>query len=163
LLDLFTKITDLEKIPEDWHKGIIKPIHKGGSMYKTKKRIGDRTHPCFSPSSWSNQSDSKSPKRTLLLTLLLGDLKSFQHLPWIPFFHNRSNKPSREMQGAFRRKDGRRTTFLLYKGYVHLKNQKWVRHSSPFLTFLKLLTEFGGKVYLTYYEKMVFRVNVGNS
>jgi hypothetical protein len=33
-----------------------------------------------------------------------------------------------EMQGAFRRKDGRRTTFLLYKGYVHLKNQKWVRH-----------------------------------
>jgi hypothetical protein len=103
--------------PEDWHKGIIKPIHKGGSMYdldnnrgitltsnvykvyakiieqsvmsymedngilgemqgafrrkdETKKRIGDRTHPCFSPSSWSNQSDSKSPKRTLLLTLL---------------------------------------------------------------------------------------------
>jgi hypothetical protein len=33
LLDLFTKITDLEKIPEDWHKGIIKPIHKRGSMY----------------------------------------------------------------------------------------------------------------------------------
>ena len=33
LLDLFTKITDFEKIPEDWPKGIIKPIHKGGSMY----------------------------------------------------------------------------------------------------------------------------------
>jgi hypothetical protein len=33
LLDLFTKITDLEKIPEDSHKGIIKPIHKRGSMY----------------------------------------------------------------------------------------------------------------------------------
>ena len=33
LLDLFTKITDLEKLPEDWHKGIIKPFHKGGSMY----------------------------------------------------------------------------------------------------------------------------------
>jgi hypothetical protein len=33
LLDLFMKITDLEKIPEDWHKGIIKPIHKGDSMY----------------------------------------------------------------------------------------------------------------------------------
>ena len=33
MLDLFTKITDLEKIPEDWHKGIIKPIHKRGSMY----------------------------------------------------------------------------------------------------------------------------------
>ena len=33
LLDLFTKITDLEKIPEDWHKGIIKPIHKRGSIY----------------------------------------------------------------------------------------------------------------------------------
>jgi hypothetical protein len=33
LLDLFTKITDLEKIPEDWHKGIIKLVHKGGSMY----------------------------------------------------------------------------------------------------------------------------------
>jgi hypothetical protein len=26
--------TDLEKIPDDWYKGIIKPIHKGGSMYK---------------------------------------------------------------------------------------------------------------------------------
>ena len=33
LLDLFTKITDFEKIPEDWPKGIIKPIHEGGSMY----------------------------------------------------------------------------------------------------------------------------------
>ena len=33
MLDQFTKITDLEKIPEDWHKGIIKPIYKGGSMY----------------------------------------------------------------------------------------------------------------------------------
>ena len=33
LLDLFTKIPDLEKIPEDGHKGIIKPIHKGRSMY----------------------------------------------------------------------------------------------------------------------------------
>ena len=29
LLDIFTKITDLEKSP----KGIIKHIHKGGSMY----------------------------------------------------------------------------------------------------------------------------------
>jgi hypothetical protein len=37
-----------------------------------------------------------------------------------------------EMQGAFRRKDGRRTTFLLYKGYVHLENQKRIRYSSPF-------------------------------
>jgi hypothetical protein len=33
LLNLYTKITDLEKLPVDWHKGIIKPFHKGGSMY----------------------------------------------------------------------------------------------------------------------------------
>ena len=33
MLDLFTKITDLEKLPEDSHKGIIKPFHKEGSMY----------------------------------------------------------------------------------------------------------------------------------
>jgi hypothetical protein len=34
LLDLFTKkILILKKIPQDWHKGIIRPIHKGGSMY----------------------------------------------------------------------------------------------------------------------------------
>ena len=39
------------------------------SIVKTENRVGYRTHPCFSPNSWSNQSDSKSPKRTLLLTL----------------------------------------------------------------------------------------------
>ena len=33
LLDLFTKINYPEKIPDDRHKGIIKPIHKGGSMH----------------------------------------------------------------------------------------------------------------------------------
>ena len=138
LLDLFTKITDLEKIPEDWHKGIIKPIHKGGSMYDLDNNRG--------------------------ITLTSNVYKVYAKIiEQSVMSYMEDNGILGEMQGAFRRKDGRRTTFLLYKGYMHLKNQKWVRHSSPFLTFLKLLTEFGGKVYFTYYGKMVFRVNVGNS
>ena len=36
--------------------------------------------------------------------------------------------------------DGRRTTFLLYKGYVHLENQKRVRYASFF--FLDLSKAF---------------------
>ncbi len=33
LTDLFTAIADIEVIPDDWHKGIIKPLHKSGSVY----------------------------------------------------------------------------------------------------------------------------------
>jgi len=33
LADLFTAISDIEQIPEEWHRGIIRPIHKSGSRY----------------------------------------------------------------------------------------------------------------------------------
>ena len=33
LSDLFTCISDFEMIPDDWCKGIIKPLHKSGSIY----------------------------------------------------------------------------------------------------------------------------------
>ena len=32
LVDLFTVISDLEVTPSDWKKGIIKPLHKSGSV-----------------------------------------------------------------------------------------------------------------------------------
>jgi hypothetical protein len=32
LVDLFTIISDLETIPEEWGKGIIKPLHKSGHI-----------------------------------------------------------------------------------------------------------------------------------
>ena len=39
LLDLFTIITDTEKVPDNWHQGIriIKPLHKkgGGVLFMT--------------------------------------------------------------------------------------------------------------------------------
>jgi hypothetical protein len=31
LIDLFTLITDLETVPDDWQIGIVKPLHKSGS------------------------------------------------------------------------------------------------------------------------------------
>ncbi|VDI39242.1 Hypothetical predicted protein [Mytilus galloprovincialis] len=33
LVDLFTIITDLEAVPDDWQNGIIKPLPKAGSVY----------------------------------------------------------------------------------------------------------------------------------
>jgi hypothetical protein len=33
LSDLFTCISDFVMIPDDWCKGIIKPLHKSGSIY----------------------------------------------------------------------------------------------------------------------------------
>ncbi len=33
LSDMFKMFSDLETIPDDWHKGIIKPLHKSGSAY----------------------------------------------------------------------------------------------------------------------------------
>jgi hypothetical protein len=33
LVDLFTIISDLETIPEEWGKGIIKPLHKSGTVF----------------------------------------------------------------------------------------------------------------------------------
>ena len=33
LVDMFTAISDIEVIPDDWHSGIIKPLHKSGSLY----------------------------------------------------------------------------------------------------------------------------------
>ena len=33
LIDLFLSVTDLEKIPLDWQKGIIIPVHKSASVY----------------------------------------------------------------------------------------------------------------------------------
>jgi hypothetical protein len=29
----FTAISDIELIPDDWQKGIVKPLHKSGSVY----------------------------------------------------------------------------------------------------------------------------------
>ena len=34
LVDLFTAISDFEQIPSDWQNGIIKPIHKSGSLFE---------------------------------------------------------------------------------------------------------------------------------
>jgi hypothetical protein len=39
------------------------------SIIKIGKRVGDKTQPCFNPSSWSNQSDSKSPFHTFFLVV----------------------------------------------------------------------------------------------
>jgi hypothetical protein len=33
LVDLFTIISDLETIPDEWGKGIIKPLHKSGTVF----------------------------------------------------------------------------------------------------------------------------------
>ena len=33
LSSLFTVISDFEQVPEEWQRGIIKPIHKSGSLY----------------------------------------------------------------------------------------------------------------------------------
>jgi hypothetical protein len=33
LTELFTAISDIELIPDDWQKGIVKPLHKSGSVY----------------------------------------------------------------------------------------------------------------------------------
>ena len=33
LVDMFTAISDIEVIPDDWHSGIIRPLHKSGSLY----------------------------------------------------------------------------------------------------------------------------------
>ena len=33
LVDMFTAISDIEVIPDDWHIGIIRPLHKSGSLY----------------------------------------------------------------------------------------------------------------------------------
>jgi hypothetical protein len=32
-VDMFTAISDIEVIPDDWHIGIIRPLHKSGSLY----------------------------------------------------------------------------------------------------------------------------------
>jgi hypothetical protein len=47
LSDLFTCISDFEMIPDDWCKGIIKPLHKSGFLkiyigmqYPVKKIFG---------------------------------------------------------------------------------------------------------------------------
>jgi hypothetical protein len=34
LVDLFTAISDFEQITSDWQNGIIKPIHKSGSLFE---------------------------------------------------------------------------------------------------------------------------------
>jgi hypothetical protein len=34
LVDLFAAISDFEQIPPDWQNGIIKPIHKSGSLFE---------------------------------------------------------------------------------------------------------------------------------
>jgi hypothetical protein len=122
LLDLFMKITYL-----DLHKGIIKPIHKGGSMYNVDNNRGITL-----------TSNVYKVYAKIIEQSVMNFMEDIAILG--------------EVRGAFRRD----------KGYVHLVNQKRVRHSSLFKTFLKLLTEFGGMVYLTYCGKMVFRVNVGN-
>jgi hypothetical protein len=33
LVDMLTAISDIEVIPDDWHSGIIRPLHKSGSPY----------------------------------------------------------------------------------------------------------------------------------
>jgi hypothetical protein len=33
LVDMLTAISDIEVIPDDWHSGIIRPLHKSGSLY----------------------------------------------------------------------------------------------------------------------------------
>ena len=33
LVDRLTAISDLETVPDDWYKGIIRPLHKAGSIY----------------------------------------------------------------------------------------------------------------------------------
>ena len=33
LTELFIAISDIELIPEDWQKGIVKPLYKSGSVY----------------------------------------------------------------------------------------------------------------------------------
>jgi hypothetical protein len=33
LTELFTAISDIEPIPDDWQTGIVKPLHTSGSVY----------------------------------------------------------------------------------------------------------------------------------
>ena len=40
LVDLFTAISDFEQIPSDWQNGIIKPIHKSGSLFEVDNYMG---------------------------------------------------------------------------------------------------------------------------
>jgi hypothetical protein len=101
--------TNLEKIPDDWYKGIIKPIHKGGSMYNLDNYRGITL---------------TSNVYKLYVKIIEQSVMSYME----------DNGILGEAQGAFRR--DRRTD---NKGYVYLENQKRVRHSSLFYTFLKLL------------------------
>ena len=68
-----------------------------------------------------------------------------------------------EVQGVFRRDRRTEDNIFTLKGICALRKSKKGKKFLAFYTFLKLFTEFGRMVYFTYYGKMVFRLNVGNS
>jgi hypothetical protein len=137
LLDLFTKITDLNPRRLQ-HKGSIKPIHKGGSMYDLDYY------------------------RDITLTSNVYKVYA-KIIEQSAMSYMEDNDFLGKVQGAFRR--DRRTEdniFTLLKGICALGKSQKGKTFLAFYTFLKILTEFGGMIYFAYCVKTVFRVNVGN-
>jgi hypothetical protein len=51
------------------------------SFIITEKSDGEKIHPCFTPLSWLNHSDSRSPRTTLLLTVLYSSFSKRHTFP----------------------------------------------------------------------------------
>ena len=107
LLDLFTKITDFEKIPEDWPKGIIKPIHKGGSIYDLDNYRGITL---------------TSNVYKVCVKIIEQSVMSYME----------DNGILGEIQGAFRRDRRTEDNIFTLQGICALRKSKRVRHCSPF-------------------------------
>ena len=128
LVDLFTVISDFEQIPSDWQKGIIKPIHKSGSLFKLDNYRG------IPLSSNVYKVFSKVMEEKIVSYL-------------------EDNNILGESQGAFRKKGDSRTMSSLYRVSVLYKTRRKRMPISPFLTCRKLSTEGGGRVFFSLMAK----------
>jgi hypothetical protein len=136
LVDLFTAISDFEQIPSDWQNGIIKPIHKSGSLFELDNYRG--------------------------ITLSSNVYKVFSKVieeKIVSYLED--NNILGESQGAFRKNRRLEDHVFTLQGICSLQKRRERIPISPFLTCRKLSTECGGRVFFISYGNMVSKVNVG--
>jgi hypothetical protein len=119
LVDMFTAISDIEVIPDDWHIDIIRPLHKSGSLYDIDNYRG--------------------------ITLFSNVYNIFSKtIESTAVNHLESNNILGESQGPFREK----TIYSRYTVFVPLQSLRRNPCILLFLIYRRPLTEFGGRDFL---------------
>ena len=137
LVDMFTAISDIEVILDDWHSGIIRPLHKSGSLYDIDNYRGITL---------SSINVYKIFSKTIESTAVN---------------HLESNNILGESQGAFRKERRIEDYIFTLHGICFLESLRRNPCILLFLIYRRHLIEFGGRDFLLNSGKAAFKANHG--